>query len=180
MSLRDAFKFDADERAVSPVIGVILMVAITVILAAVIASMTLGLGDSAQTAPQAKLDQDYTQNFDNAASTNDNLALTHQSGATLPADRVKVVVTGARLDSDPAAIKSTIAGADGEVTWDDLASGSPTEIGAGDSITLDQSDFEVTNSGTGDNLDLSGATVKLVWTSEDGGTSDTLMTWTAS
>ncbi|WP_076610320.1 type IV pilin [Natronorubrum thiooxidans] len=35
-----------DERAVSPVIGVILMVAITVILAAVIAAFVLDLGDS--------------------------------------------------------------------------------------------------------------------------------------
>ena len=35
-----------DERAVSPVIGVILMVAITVILAAVIGTFVLGLGDS--------------------------------------------------------------------------------------------------------------------------------------
>ena len=34
-----------DDRGVSPVIGVILMVAITVILAAVIASFVLGLGD---------------------------------------------------------------------------------------------------------------------------------------
>lgn len=37
---------DTDERGVSPVIGVILMVAITVILAAVIASFVLGFGDS--------------------------------------------------------------------------------------------------------------------------------------
>jgi len=37
-----------DDDAVSPVIGVILMVAITVILAAVIASFVLGLGDSAE------------------------------------------------------------------------------------------------------------------------------------
>jgi len=36
-----------DDDAVSPVIGVILMVAITVILAAVIASFVLGLGDQA-------------------------------------------------------------------------------------------------------------------------------------
>lgn len=35
-----------DSRAVSPVIGVILMVAITVILAAVIGTFVLGLGDS--------------------------------------------------------------------------------------------------------------------------------------
>ncbi|TSD08581.1 type IV pilin, partial [Haloglomus irregulare] len=34
-----------DDEAVSPVIGVILMVAITVILAAVIGTFVLGLGD---------------------------------------------------------------------------------------------------------------------------------------
>ena len=38
--------FEGDDRAVSPVIGVILMVAITVILAAVIGTFVLGLGDS--------------------------------------------------------------------------------------------------------------------------------------
>jgi flagellin-like protein len=37
--------FSKDERGVSPVIGVILMVAITVILAAVIGTFVLGLGD---------------------------------------------------------------------------------------------------------------------------------------
>ncbi len=37
-----------DDRAVSPVIGVILMVAITVILAAVIGTFVLGLGDQVQ------------------------------------------------------------------------------------------------------------------------------------
>jgi flagellin-like protein len=45
--------FDADDRAVSPVIGVILMVAITVVLAAVIGTMVLGMGDSVQSNIQA-------------------------------------------------------------------------------------------------------------------------------
>jgi flagellin-like protein len=47
---------DTDERGVSPVIGVILMVAITVILAAVIASFVLGFGDSVQENVQAGAD----------------------------------------------------------------------------------------------------------------------------
>jgi flagellin-like protein len=47
---------DRDERGVSPVIGVILMVAITVILAAVIASFVLGFGDSVQNNVQAGAD----------------------------------------------------------------------------------------------------------------------------
>lgn len=42
-----------DERGVPPVIGVILMVAITVILAAVIAAFVSGFGTDADTAPQA-------------------------------------------------------------------------------------------------------------------------------
>jgi flagellin-like protein len=42
-----------DEDAVSPVIGVILMVAITVILAAVIGTFVLGLGGNVSSAPQA-------------------------------------------------------------------------------------------------------------------------------
>ncbi|EMA63744.1 hypothetical protein C469_02776 [Halorubrum lipolyticum DSM 21995] len=46
--------FNSEDRAVSPVIGVILMVAITVILAAVIGTFVLGLGDQlGDTAPQA-------------------------------------------------------------------------------------------------------------------------------
>jgi len=48
-----------DDDAVSPVIGVILMVAITVILAAVIATFVLGLGDSLSTqSPQASFNCD--------------------------------------------------------------------------------------------------------------------------
>ena len=47
-----------DDRAVSPVIGVILMVAITVILAAVIATFVLGLGDQVQGNAQAGVNVD--------------------------------------------------------------------------------------------------------------------------
>lgn len=52
MELRKLFA-DEENRAVSPVIGVILMVAITVILAAVIGTFVLGLGDQVQTSPRA-------------------------------------------------------------------------------------------------------------------------------
>ncbi|QCS41686.1 type IV pilin [Natrinema versiforme] len=45
-----------DERAVSPVIGVILMVAITVILAAVIAAFVLDMGTGQSANAQAGLD----------------------------------------------------------------------------------------------------------------------------
>ena len=52
MELKNPFH-NSDDRAVSPVIGVILMVAITVILAAVIGTFVLGLGEKVETNPSA-------------------------------------------------------------------------------------------------------------------------------
>jgi len=61
----------ADNRAVSPVIGVILMVAITVILAAVIGGFVLGLGGDLQSAPQAQISiaSDGSTTFNDAGYT---------------------------------------------------------------------------------------------------------------
>jgi flagellin-like protein len=71
-----------DEKAVSPVIGVILMVAITVILAAVIGTFVLNLGQGLnQSAPQASFGFDYT---------NDSVDVTHESGDTIDAERLNV------------------------------------------------------------------------------------------
>jgi len=62
-----------DDDAVSPVIGVILMVAITVILAAVIASFVLGLGDQAgQAAPTVSINCDLESG-----------TITHEGGDTI-------------------------------------------------------------------------------------------------
>ncbi|AFK21380.1 type IV pilin (plasmid) [Haloferax mediterranei ATCC 33500] len=79
-----------ESRAVSPVIGVILMVAITVILAAVIGTFVLGLGDQVgNSAPQASFSFDY-----DGAET---VTITHESGDPIDADRVSV--TGDGVDS---------------------------------------------------------------------------------
>jgi len=71
-----------DDDAVSPVIGVILMVAITVILAAVIASFVLGLGNQAQQgAPTATIGFDYEQIDENSGGTNYGaLSVSHDGG----------------------------------------------------------------------------------------------------
>jgi flagellin-like protein len=74
-----------DDRAVSPVIGVILMVAITVILAAVIGTFVLGLGDQvSENAPQASLNFDYD-------TTNTQVNVTHEGGETLQASNLELV-----------------------------------------------------------------------------------------
>ena len=70
--------FEQDEDAVSPVIGVILMVAITVILAAVIGTFVLGLGENLQqTSPNANFDFDYT------AGNDDQVTITHTGGDSI-------------------------------------------------------------------------------------------------
>ena len=71
-----------EDRAVSPVIGVILMVAITVILAAVIGTFVLGLGDQvSENAPQASFSFDFTS---------DNVTITHEGGESLDASNINV------------------------------------------------------------------------------------------
>jgi flagellin-like protein len=91
--------FNSDDRAVSPVIGVILMVAITVILAAVIGTFVLGLGDSlGNEQPTAQL------NVENSSSS--NLTISHGGGDSINQADLEVVaysggseVTGVTGDS---------------------------------------------------------------------------------
>lgn len=86
--------FTDNERAVSPVIGVILMVAITVILAAVIGTFVLGLGDSLEQAPQAQL------NAEGAGSGTAEITINHNGGDTLSQSDVSITVTNSSTGSE--------------------------------------------------------------------------------
>jgi len=109
MNIKELF---TEDRGVSPVIGVILMVAITVILAAVIGAFVLGLGESAsETAPQASISFD----FDGDAETAN---VTHDGGDTLENSTTIVTVNG------------------DERSTEDWADGG--DITAGDTLDLDE------------------------------------------
>jgi len=86
--------FDADgERAVSPVIGVILMVAITVILAAVIGTFVLGLGDQvSNTTPQASISAEGVET--GLGGNTAALVFSHGGGDTIESDSTDLVVEG--------------------------------------------------------------------------------------
>lgn len=92
---------ERDERAVSPVIGVILMVAITVILAAVIGAFVLNLGSDIQnTAPQASIQVvDAGNDFSDANydSNNNETAfyVNHQQGGDIQFQNLEIVITKA-------------------------------------------------------------------------------------
>ncbi|MFC4357234.1 type IV pilin N-terminal domain-containing protein [Halobium salinum] len=78
--------FAGDDRAVSPVIGVILMVAITVILAAVIGTFVLGLGEQVgPSAPQASF------SFDQAGS---DVTISHDGGDKIEGADLEIRVDG--------------------------------------------------------------------------------------
>jgi flagellin-like protein len=101
MKVRSLF---ADDVAVSPVIGVILMVAITVILAAVIGSFVLNLGQGVQqTAPQASFGFDYT---------NDSVDVTHESGDTVAAAQLNVTSAAAIDYSGSTPFADTVSAGD--------------------------------------------------------------------
>lgn len=146
-----------DDEAVSPVIGVILMVAITVILAAVIASFVLGLGDQAGgVAPQSN----FEFNFD---STNEIVTVTHTGGDTVRAD--ELVLRGDQLDLT-------------ENNWLDNATtaanaNSSTATGAigGVSAVVSGDDWTVDLDGTGT---PSAYVLRVVWEDVDGDTTSQL------
>ena len=83
MKLQNLF---TEERAVSPVIGVILMVAITVILAAVIGAFVLGIGGETDAAPQASLSLAEE-------SDEDKFSIEHRGGDRIDFNDITIIVS---------------------------------------------------------------------------------------
>ena len=150
-----------DDEAVSPVIGVILMVAITVILAAVIGTFVLGLGDQVQsTSPQASFNFDFTDNSGSA----DSLEITHDGGDSITAGNMDVSASDSLAASAGAVSTATSLG------WEtlDANNAAADDIGAGSTATAYGSDA---------NNDLADDTVRVTWSSSDGSNSATLGKW---
>lgn len=102
-----------DERAVSEVMGVILLLAITVILASVIGFFVLNISDrSLQEVPNTQLEPEWD---------GDNLTLMHTAGTAIDADSTRLVGPG------------------GETGFDDgnWSPGWSDEIGVGDESEID-------------------------------------------
>jgi flagellin-like protein len=85
------------ERAVSPVIGVILMIAITVILAAVFGAFVLEIGDREDPAPKTSftVEQGSLYLEDSTASANvTQVVFSHAGGETLTVGQSDILVNG--------------------------------------------------------------------------------------
>jgi flagellin-like protein len=145
MDLKNALKsfFGGEDRAVSPVIGVILMVAITVILAAVIGTFVLGLGDRvSEASPNANFGFDYGATAGNA----DEVSITHDGGDGVEASQVNVSIGGANA-------WGIETGGDGDNNFDSTSDWS-NKITAGDTVTITED--------SGDPI-KDGMSVKVIW-----------------
>ncbi|MBP2251168.1 flagellin-like protein [Halarchaeum solikamskense] len=145
----------SDDRGVSPVIGVILMVAITVILAAVIGTFVLGLGSNVgNNAPSATFNYDYTASstFGDDSTADAWVNITDQGGDSIEASTLSVTVGDITVDNVTSPTDAdNISDAD---AW-------PDTVTAGDTLRLKETagDF-------GNNED-----VRIVWQSSSGSSS---------
>ena len=128
-----------EERAVSPVIGVILMVAITVILAAVIGAFVLGIGGDQEQTPQASISLDLDSDTDGSGEI--AIEITHNGGQTIELDDVGLSINGSFSDG-----------------IDDF--GSVSDVDEGDTLSSGES-IEITQDEIDDNLNED-ATVRFV------------------
>ena len=79
------------EDAVSPVIGVMLMLVVTIVIAAVVAAFAGGLGSDVEMAPTAALDIDV--------KSDGTVKIEHLSGETLTNEKITIKVTDANGNS---------------------------------------------------------------------------------
>lgn len=84
-----------EDDAVSPVVGVVLLVAVTLILAAVLAAFVLGVGLDQGAPPETSFDYQY----DNETG-NESLALRVRDGGSFDSDNVIFQFEGVNLDDD--------------------------------------------------------------------------------
>ena len=137
-----------EKRGVSPVIGVILMVAITVILAAVIGTFVLGLGDNLQQAPQAQINAEDASDGSpvTGGSSADVLDIKHRGGDSLNTQdiEIRVETPGGNSDAllDNADVTATVNVDGGNGTAD--IDSDPGTISVGDTVTV-----TVTDGGSG-------------------------------
>ena len=183
-----------DDDAVSPVIGVILMVAITVILAAVIGTFVLGLGDQVQnTSPQASFTFDYEEGsvtdnsdvdwtYDDGAGSGDACDADTSGGggaATTPSNDGILTITHDGGDQIQAS-QLSLTGVEG---YEDNGGNGCNEFTFGGDSSPANEDYPFTGSddvNAGNNIEgavESDDTVRVVWESTEGSDSSTLGQW---
>ena len=147
-----------DDSAVSPVIGVILMVAITVILAAVIASFVLGLGDSAaEPSPSPTID---------SSLDNDTLRLDVTGGDDFSASDAKIQasINGSDQFEVPMDANSTL---DEVTAGDTIVFNNSNLLSSAGNVTFNGIDVDSWDSSVGNAGEIEEWEVKIIWNPAD-------------
>ncbi len=154
-----------DETALSPVVGILLLLSLTVLLGATAATFAVGLSDEPTESPSAA----FSFDADRASGSSDTVSIKHRAGETIEADNLYVVVEGV-----------TCSGSDdpnGEYNVDDDFEMGPDVMSSGMSIRYGR-DIDIdgtTEVCSGGDLSVEGATFTIVWRSSGGGVE--LQTW---
>ncbi|TQQ79878.1 type IV pilin [Halonotius terrestris] len=109
------------DRGVSPVIGVILMVAITVVIATMVGSVFLDYADQVS-------DQPPQAAFEYEQSGSDDITITHVSGDRINNERLRITVGGDEVYPDPVS--------------DASKTGWASPIGVGDTVDIEHTDAD--------------------------------------
>lgn len=144
------------DRGASSTIGILLMVSVTIVVFGVAVAEVSSLAAITSPTPQAAFQFDFANDGDA-----DELVVTHHSGAEIHGDRLFVVVS----DAEPGE-------ANGEYRWDGAGLTGASTVTSGASVELNAASI-----GNGSSLLLDGATVELVWRSEDGNRSAVVSRW---
>ena len=143
--------FVGDDRAVPPVVGVVLMVGITVILAAIVGTVAVGFTDRfGQSTPQTSFGFEYDAGTPAGGLCDvtdggdaGTLTVAHESGEAIDVDQLFLVTDA------------------GEAEWQDC-------------------DASASTVSTGDSIDVAvdaDQTLRVVWEAEDGGQTKTIVRW---
>lgn len=118
-----------DERAVSPVIGVILMVAITVIMATMIGSVFLDYaGQVSNQPPQAAFGYEQTDT--------DEIRVTHVSGERIDNQHLRITVGGDEVYPDDGGADISKTGWASPIAVGDTVDIEHTDADSGDTVRL--------------------------------------------
>jgi FlaG/FlaF family flagellin (archaellin) len=89
----DVLAFCTEDDAVSSVLGVVLMVAITIILAAIVGTFVLGIGEGL-TNPTPEVVFDYSTDVNDDDSKKSSVTILHAGGDGLESERLEVTIEG--------------------------------------------------------------------------------------
>lgn len=150
--------FKSNSRAISSVLGIVLLVALIVILGATVGAFSLGLADEVnEVGPNAA----FEYRFVDDGSGGQWLEITHNGGDPITANQVVIVASDpVDLGGSNTEPKSSAATTREKIT--EKPPGGPPQVGIGDQWTAGESILLAPGSGT-----LSGTTIKIVWNPEE-------------